>query len=422
MSSPSPKAESDLADPPSAKPGVVRATFRAFQYRNFRLMWAGAFTSTTGAFVQEVAQSWLVYTLTESAFLLGLTAFLNGAPILLFSLLGGVAADRMDRRKLLLFSQYVQTLSALTLALLIWMEVIAVWHIMAAAFATGVGQAFGGPAYQALIPSLVDEEDLPNAIALISIQFNLARVVGPVVGGLAFTTLGAAACFGINGLSFMAVIVSLLIIRLRFVPQKTETHVLQSLKQGLSFVYRHHSLRALVLLSTITAFLAVPLIMLLPVFARETYGLGARGYSTMMAFSGAGAITGALFVAWLGNAPRKGRISLLMQMVLGVATVTFALSTHLWLGCGFVFLAGGAILAVFALLNSLVQLLAPEEMRGRILSVYHTAFRGAMPLGNLAAGSLANKFGAPRMIAANGVILFFIALVYLLRDKQVTRL
>ena len=422
MSSPSPKAESDLADPPSAKPGVVRATFRAFQYRNFRLMWAGAFTSTTGAFVQEVAQSWLVYTLTESAFLLGLTAFLNGAPILLFSLLGGVAADRMDRRKLLLFSQYVQTLSALTLALLIWMEVIAVWHIMAAAFVTGVGQAFGGPAYQALIPSLVDEEDLPNAIALISIQFNLARVVGPVVGGLAFTTLGAAVCFGINGLSFMAVIVSLLIIRLRFVPQKTETHVLQSLKQGLSFVYRHHSLRALVLLSTITAFLAVPLIMLLPVFARETYGLGARGYSTMMAFSGAGAITGALFVAWLGNAPRKGRMSLLMQMALGVATVTFALSTHLWLGCGFVFLAGGAILAVFALLNSLVQLLAPEEMRGRILSVYHTAFRGAMPLGNLAAGSLANKLTAPVVIAANGVILFFIALVYLLRDQQVTRL
>ena len=150
----------------------------------------------------------------------GLTAFLNGAPILLFSLLGGVAADRMDRRKLLLFSQYVQTLSAFTLALLLWMDVIAVWHIMAAAFVTGVGQAFGGPAYQALIPSLVEEEDLPNAIALISIQFNLARVVGPVVGGLAFTTLGAAACFGINGLSFMAVIVSLLIIRVRFVPQR----------------------------------------------------------------------------------------------------------------------------------------------------------------------------------------------------------
>ena len=422
MSTPSPKADSDLADPPPAKPGVFRATFRAFHYRNFRLMWAGAFTSTTGAFVQEVAQSWLVYTLTESAFLLGLTAFLNGAPILLFSLLGGVAADRMDRRKLLLFSQYVQTLSAFALALLLWWDVIAVWHIMAAAFVTGVGQAFGGPAYQALIPSLVEEEDLPNAIALISIQFNLARVVGPVVGGLAFTTLGAAACFGINGLSFLAVIVSLLIIRLRFVPKKTEARVLQSLQQGLSFVYRHHSLLALVLLSTITAFLAVPLIMLLPVFARETYGLEAQGYSTMMAFSGAGAVMGALFVAWLGNAPRKGRTSLAMQMVLGVTTLTFALSTHLWLGCAFIFLAGGAILAVFALLNSLVQLLAPEEMRGRILSVYHTAFRGAMPLGNLTVGSLANRFSAPLVIAANGVILFLIALVYLIRDKQVTRL
>ena len=269
---------------------------------------------------------------------------------------------------------------------------------------------------------MVDEEDLPNAIALISIQFNLASAVGPVVGGLAYTTLGAAACFGINSLSFLAVIVSLFIIQVRFVPQKTEARVLDSLKEGLRFVFRHHSLLALVLLSMITALLAVPLRVLLPVFARETYGLEVQDYSTMFAFSGAGAVMGALFVAWLGNVPGKGRKSLLMQMGLGVTTLAFALSTHLWLGCTFVFLAGGAILAVFALLNSLVQLLAPEEMRGRILSVYHTAFRGAMPLGNLAAGSLANRFSAPLVIAANGVILFLIAIVYLIRDKQVTRL
>jgi predicted MFS family arabinose efflux permease len=340
----------------------------------------------------------------------------------LFSLLGGVAADRIDRRKLLLGSQYVQMTSALILAALIWLGHIQVWHIMAAAFATGVGQAFGGPAYQALIPSLVDEEDLPNAIALMSIQFNLARVVGPVVGGIAFTRMGAAACFFINGLTFLAVIFSLFVIHVRFIPKRTEAHVLHSLKEGLVFVFHHHSFLALILLSMITAFLAVPLITLLPVFARETYGLGAQGYSTMLSFSGAGAVTGALVVAWMGNIPRKGWTALAVQVLLGLSTLAFALSTNLWAGCVFVFLAGGAILAVFALINSLVQLLCPEEMRGRIMSVYHTAFRGAMPLGNLAAGSLAARIGAPTIISINATLLIAIAVWYLLKDKQVSKL
>ena len=422
MSTSSPKADADLADPATAKPGVVKATFRAFHYRNFRLMWAGAFTSTTGAIVQEVAQKLLIYKLTKSAFLLGLTAFLQGAPIIVFSLLGGVVADRMDRRKLLLASQYTQMMPALVLAVLIWLDLISIWHIMAAALVTGMAQAFGGPAYQALIPSLVEKEDLPNAIALMSIQFNLARVVGAVVGGFASKTLGYAVCFFLNGVSFLAVIVSLFLIQVRFVPQKTEAHVLHSLKEGLVFVYRHHAMVALVVLATVAAFLAVPLETLLPVFAIEIYHLGDFGYGVMAAVFGAGAVVGALFVAWLGNTPYKGRTSLFMLAGLGVSIFVFARSTNLVSGFLFLFLAGWALLAVFALLNSLVQLLAPEEMRGRILSVYHTAFRGAMPLGNLAAGSLANKFGAPRVIAANGVILFFIALVYLIRDKQVTRL
>jgi predicted MFS family arabinose efflux permease len=422
MSTPLLNTTPEELPPPPPRPGVLAATFRAFQYRDFRLMWGGAFTSTTGAFVQEVAQSWLVYTLTNSAFLLGLTAFLNGAPILMFSLLGGVAADRVDRRKLLLGSQYVQMTSAFVLTVLLAVDRIEIWHIMAAAFATGMGQAFGGPAYQALIPSLVEKKDLPNAIALMSIQFNLARVVGPVVGGMAFAGIGPAACFFINALTFLAVIFSLFVIQVRFVPKKSEAHVLQSMKEGLVFVFRHHSMLALVALSTVTAFFAVPLITLLPVFARETYGLGAQGYGTMMSFSGAGAVTGALFVAWLGNTARKGWTALVMQVALGLVTIGFAMSTHLWAGCFFVFLAGGAVLAVFALLNSLVQLLCPEEMRGRIMSVYHTAFRGAMPLGNLAAGSLASRFGAPLVVSVNAVILLLVAGWYLVKDKQVGRL
>lgn len=418
------------ATPPEAKiaaeipeaTGILRVTFRAFHYRNFRLMWFGAFTSTTGFFVQEVAQSWLVYTLTDSAFLLGLTAFLNGAPILLLSLLGGVAADRMDRRKLLALSQYTQMAAALSLAVLLWFDVIEVWHIMAAAFVTGMGQAFGGPAYQALIPSLIDPEDLPNAVALMSIQFNLASVVGRPIGGFIFDRLGAAACFTVNAFTFLAVIFVLLLIHVRFVPKKTEAHVLHSLKEGLGFVFRHHVLLALMVLSLATAFLAIPLMTLLPIFARETYGLDAQGYSLMGAVFGAGAIAGALLVAWLGNAPRKGRRTLFTQVALGVATLSFALSTNLFVACFFAFLAGAFVLAVFAMVNSLVQMLAPEELRGRIMSVQNTAFRGAMPLGNLASGTVAERFGAPLVVAFNGAAVAVIALLYLLRSKEVKKL
>ncbi len=415
------RSEVDIA-PPSPKQGILGTTFRAFQYRNFRLMWTGAFTSTTGFFVQEVAQSWLVYTMTDSAFLLGLTAFLAGAPILLLSLLGGAAADRMDRRKLLAMSQYIQMASALILALLLWMDMIEVWHIMAAAFLSGVGQAFGGPAYQALIPSLVDAKDLPNAIALMSIQFNLASVVGRPIGGLIFDRLGAAACFGVNAVTFLSVVVVLLMVRIRFVPKKTETQVWHSIKEGLAFVFHHRALFSLMILSLGTAFLAIPLLTLLPIFARETFGLDAQGYSLMGAVFGAGAVTGALFVAWLGNMPRKGSKTLLMQLILGVTTVSFALSTWLPLALFFSFLAGGAILAVFAMMNSLIQLLAPEQMRGRIMSVQNTAFRGAMPLGNLAAGSLASRFGAPLIVAVNGAILGIIALGCLARNKAIKEL
>jgi MFS family permease len=385
-------------------------------------MWTGAFTSTSGYFVQEVAQSWLVYTLTDSPFLLGLTAFLNGAPILLLSLFGGVAADRMDRRKILAVSQYIQMLAALILAALLWFDVIEVWHIMAAALMNGLGQAFGGPAYQALIPSLVDKKDLPNAVALMSIQFNLASVIGRLIGGLVFAAVGAAACFAINAITFVPVIVVLYFIHVSFIPKKAEVDVWQSLKDGVGYVFRDAALSSLMLLSLGAAFLAIPMMTLLPVFARETFHLGAQGYSLMGAVFGAGAVLGALFVAWLGNMPNKGRRTLLMQLVLGAAMMAFALSGNLWVALFFAFLTGGAVLGVFAMINSLVQQRAPDELRGRIMSVQNTAFRGAMPLGNLAAGSLAGSLGAPVIVALNGAALGLIAVWYLLRGKAITRL
>ncbi len=413
---------------PSEKPaeaaerGHLHKTFRAFHYRKFRLMWFGAFTSTSGAFVQEIAQSWFIYQLTNDPFLLGLVVLLNNVPILLFSLIGGVAADRMDRRKLLIGSQLVQMASALALAVLIWLNLIEIWHILTAAFFTGLGQAFGGPAYQALIPSLVDKEDLPNAVALMSIQFNLASVVGRGIGGVISAALGAAACFFINALSFLAVIGSLLLLPSSYVPDKNQVDMLESLKQGLRFVTHTAAMSTLVVLAVATAFFGVPVMAMLPVFAKDIFLLSDRGFGAMAAVFGAGGIVGALYVAWMGNRKKKGVRALWMQVLLGAVVLLFALSRSLPLSCILLALAGASILAVFASINSMVQLNAPEDMRGRIMSVYNTAFRGSMALGPPVAGYLAREHGAPDVIAANGAILVVVALWFLIRSKAVKEL
>jgi MFS family permease len=270
--------------------------------------------------------------------------------------------------------------AALTLAMLIFTGHIAIWHILVAAFFTGIGQAFGGPAYQAIIPSLVDKKDLPNAIALMSIQFNLAQVVGRAIGGVAYAAVGPALCFAINGFSFLAVIASLLLLPCTYVPNKTQTRVMLSLKEGLNFVFSNKSMFSLVLLAVATAFLGVPIMTLLPVFARDSYGLGPEGYATLAATFGAGAVCGALAVAWLGNHPHKGLRALLMQISLGLATFAFGFAGNIYFAAVLLFITGASVLSVFTSVNSLVQLLAPENMRGRILSVYNTAFRGSMAL------------------------------------------
>lgn len=392
--------------------GFFTRTFRSFGYRNFRWLWCGAFTSTTGYFVAQVAESWYVYEKTSSANLLGLTAFLNGLPILLFSVVGGVLADRMDRRYLLIGSQVMQMSAALGLALLFYLDAIEIWHILVAAFLAGLGQAFGGPAYQALIPSLVPKKHLPNAIALLSIQFNLAGTLGRPIGGAVFKFLGPAMCFVVNALSFFAVIVSLLLLKIGFVPKPKGQKLLRSLLEGFRAIHASRPLRSLMLLAVVTAFCGVPIALLLPVYARDVFGLDAGGFGWMGAVLGAGAVAGALQVARLGNSPRKGRKSLTMQAFLGATIIGFALAPHLWVAVAFLFACGGAILAVFTMVTSLVQLNVPEELRGRIMSVHNTAFRGIMPLSNVTCGFAAEKIGAGPVLNFNGALLVIVALWY----------
>jgi predicted MFS family arabinose efflux permease len=372
--------------------------------------------------MQEIAQNWLVLEMTNSPFLLGLDAFLGDIPIFLFSLIGGVVADRMDRRKLLIISQLIQMTSALTLALLIVTHRIQVWHILLSSFVVGTGQAFGGPAYSALVPSLVEKEDLPNAIALNSIQFNVGRVIGPVLGGLALKYVGSAWCFGLNALSFVAVIISLLRLNINFNPARTGDSILTGMKQGIGFVRQQAAMGGLITIAFCMTALAIPMIAFLPVFAKDVFHKNELTYTLFLVASGIGSITGALTVAALGNVANKGRIALSMLVALGAGIAAFSLSKSVALSCVLLFLSGGVLMCAFAMISSLVQLITPNEMRGRVMSVYNVAFRGGMPFGEVTTGWLVPIFTAPVVLSINGLVLLSLGLYFLFVQKKVAEL
>ena len=396
----------------------------ALTYRDFRVLWTGAFTSSIGTWMQKVAQNWLVLTIAgpSSAFFLGLDSFLGEAPILLFTLVGGVVADRRDRRHLLLMSQYVQMTTAFTLAALVYWDLVQIWQVLTLSVITGVAQAFGGPAHQSLVPSLVDKEHLPNAIALNSIQFNLARVIGPLIAGAALGAFGMAACFGLNGLSFLAVIVALLSLHIKHTPSGSRTRMHEELRGGLSYVKHQPGLIGLTVLAFVTTYLATPLLTFLPLFAQNVFGGGVGQYTRLMACAGAGAVSGALIVAWLGKFKGMGTTALVLQFALGTLIVLFALTRLIWINGILLFAAGVCMVMVFALLSSLVQLIAPNEMRGRVMSIYMVAFRGGMPLGSLAGGYVATLTSAQTVLTMNGVLLSLAAAWFLLKRGGVREL
>jgi predicted MFS family arabinose efflux permease len=398
---------------------TLRRVFKAFQYRDFRLMWFGACVSSIGTWMQIVAQSWLVYRLSHSAFLLALDQFLGGIPIFLFSLIGGVVADRVERRRILLASQYLQLLCAGLLTVLVATGVVHVWHILCLSFVAGFAQAFGGPAYLALIPSLVEREDMPNAIALNSIQFNMAVMIGPALAGQALAKLGEKWCFGLNAISFLAPIISLSIISARFLPQKTTDSLFSSLKQGIKFVRRQQAMGAIIVLAFCVTGLSMPMRTYIPVFVQDIFHRGPETYGDLLSLMGLGSICGSLAIAGSGNLRNKGRVALVMLLCLGAGIAGFAGSRSLSLTCAIVGLVGFFMMAVFATMNALVQMITTDEMRGRVMSVYNCAFRGGMPVGNLLSGWLVPVLSAPVLLGVNGLLLVLIALYYLLWERRV---
>ncbi|PYQ44762.1 MAG: MFS transporter [Acidobacteria bacterium] len=400
----------------------LRRVFKAFQYRDFRLMWFGACTSSIGTWMQIVAQGWLIYRLSHSAFLLALDQFLAGIPIFLLSLIGGVVADRTERRKILLISQYIQMACAGVLTLLVATEVVRVWQILSLSFVAGVAQSFGGPAYQALIPTLVDREDMPNAIALNSIQFNLAVTVGPALAGITLARLGEKWCFGLNALSFLAPVVTLLLISARFVPETTKESMFNSLKQGIHFLRQQGSMEALIVLAFCMTALSMPMRTYIPVFVKDIFQRGPETYGNLLSLMGVGSICGSLAVAGLGNIRNKGRFALSMLICLGLGISGFSFSRFLNLSYVMLLVVGASMMAVFATVTSLVQLITTNEMRGRVMSVYNCAFRGGMPMGNLATGWLVPRFTVPLVLGANGFLLVLLALYFLLVQRRVAAL
>jgi predicted MFS family arabinose efflux permease len=377
-------------------------------------MWFGACASTIGTFVQQFAQSWLVYDLTKDPFYLGLDLFLGQLPIILFSLFGGVFADRLDRRKMLLTSQYIQMACAFLLAFLFYTHVVHVWHILALSFVVGLGQSFGGPAYSALLPTRVGPEDLANAIAMNSIQFNLARILGPTLGGFTYTLLGATWCFTVNGISFLAVIATLFMIHVKFVPAKSHERVLTSMAEGIRFIRRREGMSALVVLAFCTTLFGFSVAAFLPVFVQTVFHKGPETYTMLLVFSGAGSICGALIVAAMEKLKGRTRLTVLILAFLGFVITGFALSTWLPLSCLFIFLQGLAVMASASLMLALVQLITTDAMRGRVMSVYNLAFRAGIPLGSLVLGKLIPIFGVARALSGAGLMLVGVSVYFLL--------
>src|SRR5881227_350829 len=388
--------------------------FRALRHRNFLLFWSGAFLSNTGTWMQAVAQGWLVFELSNSPLWLGVDGFMSTAPGLVLTLAGGVFADLIDRRKLLIYTQIVAGISALVLGLLVATGVVQVWMILGLSFVTGCCMAIAGPSYMALVFDLVGHEDLANAIALNSTQFQLARVLGPVFAGVGFRLFGLAGCFFANGLSFAAVVIGLAMVRFDR-PEKAgaapdrslrdKRAFIQDLTEGFRYVATRPRVSTLLMISAVTSLFGAPYLSMSPVFARDIFHLGETGLAVLMGTAGAGALFGALFLAYLGDFRHKGWFVLGGDLGFALCLMCFSLSTLLPVSLIFLFALGFAIVCSVAVTNTLLQKLVKDEMRGRVMSMFMLSFIGAMPIGNLIAGAASHRFGVQRTLAAGGAII-----------------
>ena len=407
----------EIAPVISSRPAADRRSgmFRALSHRNYRLFWIGAFLSNVGTWMQAVAQGWLVLQLTNSPFWLGLDAFMATAPGFVFALLGGVFADLIDRRRLLLYTQVIAGIAALGLAALVATGTVNRWLVLGFSFVTGSCMALASPSYLALTYDLVGREDLANAIAMNSTQFQLSRVVGPALAGVGFRVFGLAGCFFANGLSFIAVVVALWMVRTNRTaneaahPVSDRRALWRDLVEGISYVRNRPRVSSLLILSGVNSLFGAPYFSMVPLYARDIFRLGETGLALMLGTAGAGAFAGALLVAYLGDFRRKGWFVLGGAMLFGLCIMGFALSSRLTMSLFFLFTLGFALVVSVALINTLLQKLVTDRMRGRVMSMFLLSFMGTMPIGNIVAGAASNHVGPQYTLAVGGFVVTVVA-------------
>jgi MFS family permease len=392
--------------------------FRALRHRNFRLFVAGQSVSLIGTFMQTVAQSWLVYRLTHSEWLLGATWFCALVPVFVLGPLGGLAADRYSRHKLVIATQALSMLQALALAALTLTGVVEVWHVMALAVGLGVVNAFDMPGRQALLIQMTGKEDLLNAISLNSAMFNSARIVGPAVAGVLVAAIGEGRCFLLNGVSFLAVIGSLVAMKLPpFKPQAQDSPWMH-LMDGLRFAHRTPVIRRLLMLVAATSVGSMPVMVLAPVFADTIFHAGAQGLGFLMGGMGAGAVVGTLVLAKRTRTAGLGKVVFLGAVTLGCGLLIFASSHSFWLSLfAAAPLIGFSVMRQNAAANTLIQVLIPDEFRGRVMSLYVVTAVGLGPFASLASGALADRVGVRWTVALGGMIALAAAAVFRVQSR-----
>ncbi len=392
-----------------------KKSFSSLKVRDFRLFWFGQLISLSGTWMQSVAQSWLVYELTRSPFYLGLVAASGTLPILLFTLAGGIVADRFRKRNLLLVTQALSIIPALLLGLLTDFNIIKVWQVAVLAGILGTINAFDIPARQSFMSELVGKDNITNAIALNSAAFHGARMIGPVFAGIAIARIGLPACFYLNAISFIAVIIALSMIKTMGEKHETTESVTKSFFEGLQFIKKQSDIFRLVIMITIFSLIAMPFITLLPVFAGEIFSKGAEGFGLLVGATGAGALSAALFLAFKGDIGNKTEFMAFSAFCISIPLLLFSLSKNFHFSAFILYLIGFGLVSFLATANSFIQLSSPDNLRGRAMSVYTFVFLGTAPLGNALIGTVADLIGAPLAINISAIICIIVAVVYCMK-------
>ncbi len=385
-------------------------TLRALRHRNFQLFFSGQMISLIGTWMQNVAQAWLVYRMTKSALLLGSVGFASQIPVFLIAPFGGITADRVNRQRLVIATQTASMILAGILAALCLSGRVQVWHIFALAGLLGVVNAFDIPSRQAFLVDMVGKEDLMNAIALNSSMFNGARVIGPAIAGILVARIGEGWCFAANAISYIAVIVGLFLMHVHCAPRASDHSPIEDIIEGFRWVNQTKVIRALLLLIGMISLVAMPYTVLMPIFADKILRGGARGLGILMGATGVGALFGALTLAAKTGVKGLGRWVTISCASLGISLFCFSFSTSFWLSAALLLPAGYSMMLQMACSNTLIQTMVPDQLRGRVMSVYSMMFMGMAPFGAFFGGALAQRIGAPITVAIGGATCFLAAI------------